>query len=172
LLWKPPWQLPALVAFIDVGLDDVADDDADEDHEHKAEDIPVESIVPYATAPPALTKDTERQLFKTELKKQVIRRDPFGSELLHRLEGKPNYKKGGMSGTIHAMGRHHAMGRVAYWACQKPTQSRNNSTREHQRSSRGASNKLSKIESFSPKLLFIFLPNSLFLSIHCFSIPR
>jgi hypothetical protein len=32
LLWKPPWQLPALVEFTDDGLDDVVDDDADEDY--------------------------------------------------------------------------------------------------------------------------------------------
>ena len=70
LLWKPPWQLPALVAFIDAGLDDVVDD---EDHEHEAEDaVTAKSTVPNAAAPPALPKDIERQLSKTELKKQVI----------------------------------------------------------------------------------------------------
>jgi len=98
LLWKPPWELPALVEIIDASLDDV-------DHEHEAEDaVHAESTVLNAAAPLSLPKDIERQLSKTELKKQVIVQftwDPGGSEFLHRLGGKPKLKKGGMSGITH-----------------------------------------------------------------------
>jgi hypothetical protein len=103
LLWKPPWQLPASVEFTDDGLHGVDDDDADEDYEPEAKDtVLAESTVQNATAPPALPKVAGRQLSKKELKQQVTAQfpwDPGGSELLHRLEGKPNLKKGGMSGT-------------------------------------------------------------------------
>jgi hypothetical protein len=118
LLWKPPWHLPALVEIIDAGLDDVV---GNEDQEHEAADVvPAESTVPNAAAPPALAKDIVRQLSKTGLKNQVIVQfpwDPGGSELLHRLGGKPKLKKRGMSGTIHdgtlmwAMG----LGQVKQW---------------------------------------------------------
>jgi hypothetical protein len=105
LLWKPPWQLPALVEFTDDALDDAGDDVADEDYEREAEDtVLAESTVQNAAAPPALPKDTGRQLFKKELKQQVTVQfpwDPGGFELFHRLGGKPNLKKGGMSGTNH-----------------------------------------------------------------------
>ena len=100
LLWNPPWELPALVESIAAGLDDVVDV---EDQEHEAEDD-APATVPNAAAPLALTKDIGRQLSKKKLNKQVIIQfpwDPGGSELLHRLEGKPNLKKGGMSGTNH-----------------------------------------------------------------------
>jgi len=102
LLWKPPWELPALVEIIDAGLDDVVDD---EDHEHEAEDaVTAKSTVPNAAAPLALPKDIERQLSKTELKKQVIVQFTWyssGSKFLHRLRGKPKLKKGGMSETTY-----------------------------------------------------------------------
>ncbi|CAD6336749.1 unnamed protein product [Miscanthus lutarioriparius] len=62
---KPPWQLPALVGFIDDGLHDVVDDHVDKDHEHEAEDaIPTEPTAKNVAAPPSLPRDNGRQLSK------------------------------------------------------------------------------------------------------------
>ena len=63
-----------------------------------------EPTVTHAVAPHALSKDTGRQLSKKELKKHMIVQfpwDPSGSDLLHRLGGKPKLKKGRMSGITH-----------------------------------------------------------------------
>jgi hypothetical protein len=62
-----------LVEFTDDGLDDVIDDDADEDNGLEGEVVvPAASTVQNAIAPPAMPKNTGRQLSKKELKKQVI----------------------------------------------------------------------------------------------------